>query len=577
MLSELTITNFAIIDRLQLALTPGLTVVTGETGAGKSIIIDAVSTLLGGRADPEFIRAGTEGARVEGIFELPSTLREELTSLLQEQGLEADEGKLILAREINRSGRNMCRVNGRAVPLTIFSQLGEQLVDIHGQSEHLSLLRIKEHLNFLDRYAELQAQRAAVAACVRELRQVRTELDRLQRDERELARRADLLQFQVNEIHAAALEPHEEADLLAERRLLSNAERLSTLANDAFQKLGGGSEERRSITDLLGQALRDLTELEKLDPKIAAQRQVVEEASYQLEDVARTLRAYRDGVEFNSVRLEAVEERLALIHGLTRKYGNSIPEVLSFAQQAAQELNDITHNEERVAELHEQETRLVAEAGARAAALSTARRAAGQRLATGVERELDELSMKNAQFVVNCQWKAEPNGLLVEGKRYTFDLSGIDNIEFLISPNVGEPPKPLVKIASGGETSRLMLALKVVLSAADQTPTLIFDEIDQGIGGRVGGIVGRKLWGLTAEHQVLCVTHLPQLACYGDTHLQVDKAEMEGRTVTRVRTLEGTERLEELSAMLGGPASKARLHNAEEMYKETLSVKAARA
>ena len=573
MLSELTITNFAIIDRIQLTLVPGLSVLTGETGAGKSIIIDAVSTLLGGRADAELIRAGTEGARVEGIFVLPPTLREELTPLLQEQGLQDDSGgELILAREINLSGRNVCRVNGRAVPLSVLAQLGERLVDIHGQSEHLSLLRVKEHLNFLDRYAGLQEQRAAVAEGVRALRRVREELASLHRDERELARRADLLQYQVHEIEDAQLLPDEEDELLNERKLLLNAERLSELSHSAYQTLAGG-EEQHTIADLLDSVLRDLTELERLDAQVAAQRQVVEETTYQLEDLARMLRSYRDGVEFNTVRLQAVEERLDLIHGLKRKYGGCIPEILRFAQEAARELHAITHNEERMAELEQEQARLVADVGAQAAALSAERRAAAERLSTGIERELDELSMKQAHFVVDIQWKEAEEGLLVEGKNYAFDLTGIDRVEFLISPNVGEPPNPLAKIASGGETSRLMLALKAVLSAADQVPTLIFDEIDQGIGGRAGGVVGLKLWGLTSEHQVLCVTHLPQLACYGDTHFQVDKAESEGRTVTRVRMLEGQERIEELAAMLGGPAGKTQLRSAEEMFQETLTVK----
>jgi DNA repair protein RecN (Recombination protein N) len=574
LLSELTITNFAIIDRVQLTLVPGLRVLTGETGAGKSIIIDAVSSLLGGRADAELIRAGTDGARVEGIFVLPPTLREELTPLLQEHGLPDESGgEMILAREMNRSGRNVCRVNGRAVPLSVLAQLGERLVDIHGQSEHLSLLRVKEHLNFLDRYAGLQEQRAAVAEGVRALRRVREELASLRRDERELARRADLLQYQVHEIEDTQLQPDEEDELLNERKLLLNAERLSELSHSAYQTLAGGSEEQHTIADLLDSVLRDLTELERLDAQVAAQRQVVEETSYQLEDLARTLRSYRDGVEFNTVRLQSVEDRLDLIHGLKRKYGGSISEVLRFAQEAARELHAITHNEERVAELEQEQARLVAEVGAQAAALSTARRAAAERLSASIERELDDLSMKQARFVVQTQWKEAEDGLLVEDKHYAFDLTGIDQVEFLISPNVGEPPKPLAKIASGGETSRLMLALKAVLSAADQVPTLIFDEIDQGIGGRAGGVVGLKLWGLTSEHQVLCVTHLPQLACYGDTHLQVDKAESEGRTVTRVRVLEGQERIEELAAMLGGPAGKTRLRSAEEMLRETLTVK----
>jgi len=573
LLSELTISNFAIIDHLRLTLSPGLNVLTGETGAGKSIIVDTVSMLLGGRADAEVIRSGTEGARIEGIFVLPPALRDELTAFLQEQGLDERGDTLILAREINRTGRNVCRVNGRAVTLGVFAQVGEHLVDIHDQGEHLSLLRVREHLNFLDRYGGLREQRAALADRVRTLRGVREELATLRRDERELARRADLLQYQVREIEDAQLQPGEEQELLAERKVLLNAERLSTQANTAFQKLGGGDEEQNTVVDMLNSVLRDLSELEKLDPKVSAHRKVVEEASYQLEDLARTLRSYRDGIEFNAVRLQTVEERLDLIHNLKRKYGNSIAEVLSFAQEAAQELHAITHNEERVVELEEEEARLVVEVGEQAAALSASRREAANGLESAVERELEDLNMKQARFVVDMSWKEADAGVLVEGERYAFDLSGIDRVEFLISPNVGEPPKSLAKIASGGETSRLMLALKTVLTTADEVPTLIFDEIDQGIGGRAGGIVGRKLWGLTPMHQVLCVTHLPQLACYGDVHYRVDKVQSEGRTVTRVQGLDEQSRVEELAAMLGGPRGKARRRSAQEMYDETLTIK----
>ena len=573
MLSELTISDLAIIDQLRLTFSPGLNVLTGETGAGKSIIIDAVSTLLGGRADAELIRSGTDGARVEGIFVLSPALQAEQAPFLQEQGL-ADQGDvLILTREINLSGRHVCRVNGRAVTLSVFTQLGERLVDIHGQSEHLSLLRVKEHLNFLDRYGGLGEKRAAVAEQVRALRRVRDELDGLRRDERELARRADLLQYQVREIRDADLDPAEEDNLLAERKLLVNAERLSALADGAFQKLDGGNEEQTSVVDLVAGVMRDLSELEKLDPQIGAHRKAVEEASYQLDDVAETLRRYRDSIEFNPVRLQTIEDRLDLIHTLKRKYGNSVAEVLRFAQEADKELYAITHNEERIAELEEEEARLVMEAGTNAAALSAARREAADRLASAVEQELDDLSMAQAHFVADIQWKEADDGLAVEGKRYAFDLSGVDQVEFLISPNVGEPPKPLVKTASGGETSRLMMALKTVLAHADEVPTLIFDEIDQGIGGRTGGIVGRKLWGLTSSHQVLCITHLPQLACYGDAHFKVDKVESGGRTLTRVQQLDEQSRVDELSAMLGGPPGQARQRSAQEMYAETLAVK----
>jgi DNA repair protein RecN (Recombination protein N) len=573
LLSELTIHDFAIIDQLKLRFAPGFSVLTGETGAGKSIIIDAVSNLLGVRADSDLIRSGSDGARVEGVFELPASMKAELKPLLEEHGLDDGGETLILTREINSSGRHVARVNGRAVTLAIFAEFGQRLVDIHGQGEHLSLLRVRQHLRFLDRYGGLQDPQLALEEQVRALRNVRAELSALRRDERELARRADLLQYQVTEIEDARLKTGEEEELLAERKLLLNAEQLSQLSDAAFRRLRGGSEERHATIDMLGAVLRDLAELEKLDAAAAPQRKLVEDISYQLEDLARELRSYRDRVEFNPVRLDLVQERLDLIHSLKRKYGDSIEQVQQFAERAAQELHDITHNEERIAELQREETRLISIAGALAAELSAARRGAAARLESAVEKELQDLNMVQARFAVDFRSKEDDDGLLVDGKRYAFDMTGIDRVEFLISPNVGEPPKPLAKIASGGETSRLMLALKAVLTSADEVPTLIFDEIDQGIGGRAGGIVGRKLWGLTPGHQVLCVTHLPQLACYGDLHLKVDKVQTDGRTVTRVEVLDGDGRLQELAAMIGGPAGEARQRSAQEMFNETLRVK----
>ena len=573
MLSELTIVDFAIIDKLKLRFLPGFSVLTGETGAGKSIIIDAVSNLLGVRADSDLIRSGSEGARVEGVFDLSAAMKAELQPLLEEHGLDDGSETLILTREINANGRHVARVNGRAVTLGVFAEFGQRLVDIHGQGEHLSLLRVRQHLRFLDRFGGLQGQQQALAEQVRALREVRAELSKLQRDERELARRADLLQYQVTEIDEARLKVGEEEELVSERKLLLNAEQLSQLSDTAFRRLRGGSEERHAAIDMLSAVLRDLTELEKLDASTGPHRQLVEEISYQLEDLARELRSYRDSVEFNPVRLDIVQERLDLIHNLKRKYGDSIEQVQGFAERAAQELHDIEHNEERIAELEQEETRLVAAAGALAAKLSAVRREAAARLESSVERELQDLNMVQARFAVDFRWNEAEDGLLVDGKRYAFDATGVDRVEFLISPNVGEPPKPLAKIASGGETSRLMLALKTVLTSADEVPTLIFDEIDQGIGGRAGGIVGRKLWGLTTGHQVLCVTHLPQLACYGDLHLKVEKEQTGGRTVTRVQVLDEPGRLQELAAMIGGPPGEARQRSAQEMFEETLRVK----
>ncbi len=581
MLAELAIHNFAIIDKLILTLSPGFNVLTGETGAGKSIIIDAVSLLLGGRADSSVVRTGADQARIEGVFVLGPAQREALRPILEELGIEDEGDALILARELGASGRSVSRINGRAVTVKALQEVGEHLVDIHGQSEHLSLLRVRAHVDLLDRYAGLAELRAQVAACVRELRHVRDQLAALRRDARELARRVDLLEFQVMEIKQAKLKPGEEEVLAQERILLTNAERLVELATGIYQALYEGDGEQRAALDLLSDALRDLAHLEKLDPRLADQRQAAETAVFALEDLAHAMRDYRDNIEYSPARLAQVEERLDLIFRLKRKYGESIPEILAFGERAAQELETVSHSEERIQALEAEEQARLAELAELAKELSAARHAASESLARAVEQELEELRMSRTRLQVSLERVEAADGVEIDGQRYAFDATGIDRVEFLISPNPGEPLRPLVKIASGGETSRLMLALKTVLTTADTTPTLIFDEIDTGIGGRVGEIVGRKLWGLTQfrvpgfesrvdseletrnserglRHQVICVTHLPQIAVYGDAHYQISKSVAGERTLTAAQMLDGETRVDEIMQMLGSSADAAR-------------------
>lgn len=581
MLSELTIRDFAIIDHLNLRFGAGFNVLTGETGAGKSIIVDAVSLLLGGRGDTTFIRSGTDRAHIEGVFQLDKESQDILNPLLAQDGLEGDDPAiLILARELRREGRNVCRVNGRAVTLTVLEGIGQNLVDIHGQTEHLSLMRVREHVDLLDRYGDLWPLRERVAAHVEELRGVRRDLAALRRDERALARRMDLLQFQVEEIGNARLEPGEDEDLLQERTRLANAEQLRELSDDAYRALYEAGEEQASAVDLLQMAARALANLSRLDASTAPWAESAETLGYQLEDLAQSLRDYRDEVEFNPRRLNQVEDRLLLIHNLQRKYGDTIADILAFGERARAELETIEHSEERIEELEAEEDRLLHEIGRLGTDLSARRREAGERLAAGIEAELEELSMARARFSVDLSWRDDPEGAFADGRRVAFDLSGLDRAEFLVAPNIGEPLKPLVRIASGGETSRLMLALKTVLAEADRTPTLIFDEIDAGIGGRVGSVVGRKLWGLSVspgdgrrQHQVLCVTHLPQLASYGDMHLQVSKGIVGERTVTAVRLLEGDDRALEIAGMLGAVTNQTEA-SAREMLSASKSEKA---
>ncbi|HNS50454.1 MAG TPA: DNA repair protein RecN [Anaerolineae bacterium] len=559
MLSDLTIRDLAIIDALQISFDPGFSVLTGETGAGKSIIIDAVSLLLGGRADADMVRVGAERALVEGTFVLDVETADRLRPLLEQEGLEGDSpGLLAIGREIRRGGRTICRVNGRAVSLRVLSSIGELLVDIHGQTQHLSLMRAREHVDLLDRFGGLWPLREQVGTLVRRLRGVRKELADLRQDERERAHRIDLLRYQVGEIESAHLRPGEDQELSVERVRLANAEQLSQAADEAYGTLYEGEDDRRSAIDLVQEATRAVAGLARLDPSNAALQTGLVSVADQLDDLARALRDYRDQIEFNPERLDQVEERLAVIHNLQRKYGDGIEGVLEFEAAARRKLETIEHSGERVAELEASEDGLLRAIGQSGADLSARRREASERLSGIIEAELDELSMARARFAVAMEWSDDPLGAIVDGRRVAFDLSGLDQVEFLIEPNVGEGLKPLVKIASGGETSRLMLALKTVLALADRTPTLIFDEIDAGIGGRIGAVVGKKLWALTVadggtqcRHQVLCVTHLPQLASYGDQHLQVAKGVSGERTVTRVRSLQGVDRQGEIASMLG--------------------------
>ncbi|MBM3131263.1 MAG: DNA repair protein RecN [Chloroflexi bacterium] len=581
MLAEIDITNFAIIEHLHLQFHRGFNVMTGETGAGKSIIIDAVGMLLGGRAQAEFVRADTAKARVEGTFALSNSARETIVPILDEIGIEHEDEALIITREIHREGRNTCRVNGRTVTMHTLQRIGEFLIDIHGQSEHLSLLRVREHVDFLDRYGNLWEQRARVAEQVKRLRAVRNEIKTLMVDAREAARRVDRLTYVVEEISDANLRIGEEEALKQERELLGNAELRANLADHAYRSLYGAGEDDKGAIDLLNEALQAVTGLEKYDAAVKSAREEAESAAAQADDLARSLRAYRDGVEHNPKRLAQIDERVDLIFRLKRKYGDTIEEIIKYGENAAAELATISHSEERTKELQQQETQLLKEIAARAGDLSRARREAGERLSREIEAQLQDLGMAKAKFGVALERADDANGPEVEGRRVAVDTTGIDRAEFLVSPNPGEPLKPLAKIASGGETSRLMLAMKSVLAVADNTPTLIFDEIDQGIGGRTGGIVGNKLWALTPtaqkistapRHQVICITHLPQIAAFGDAHFKIHKEIVGERTITKIDSLDNAARVEELAQMLGTATATTR-QNAEELLAEVKSQK----
>ena len=583
MLRLLSVTNFATIEQLEIELAPSFSVLTGETGAGKSVIVDALSLLLGGRADVGMVRSGARQSRVEGVFLLSDDISQKIKVALNEYEIDVGEEEIILAREVNPDGRNTCRVNGRIVPLRLVSTLAQHLVDIHGQNQHLSLLRVREHMDILDKYGGLWQLRTEVAEGARQLTEVRQELDRLREDEEELAQRVDFLKYQVGEINTANLRPTEDDDLTLERDRVANAERIITLSDHAYRALYDSFDRHESVMDLIGQVSKDLSQMEQLDPSLSQNLESVDALTHQVDELARALRSYRDGIEYSPDRLQELQERLDLINSLKRKYGNTIGEILAFGERASQELEKLYHSEERVEGLKSREMDLRRQVGKLAGQLSEARQHAAKRLADAIQEEVAGLALGHAQVLVDIRQSDSEDGVPVGTadpvpyaapslggesiRRLAFNGTGIDSVEFLISLNPGEPPRPLARIASGGEASRLMLAIKTILSTADQIPILVFDEVDAGIGGRVGSVLGQKLWSLSKSHQVLCVTHLPQIACYADHHAKVIKLASHDRTVTSVEVLDGEARVTELSQMLGSDSGATRT-NALEMLQQ---------
>ncbi len=573
MLTELRIQNFAIIDHLELDFGPGLIVFTGETGAGKSIIMESLDMLLGGRADATLIRSDADLARVEGTFKLSGPERAAAHEILKREDLLDEQNYVTLTREVRREGRSVARINGRTISLALMKELGEVLVDIHGQTEHLSLLNLHAHLGLLDRYANVESQLAAYRKTYQGLLAIRRELEELRAAQLDAERRTEMLTFQAEEIEASRLKPGEDEDLRKERDRLANAESLANLAQQALTVLDEGSSESPASTDLIGQVVQSLAKLAQID---GTQKALVEQSvtlEETLANLARDLRNYLEAIEFNPKRLEEVEERLDLIRRLERKYGGTIESTIAFAVDARKQLETISTAAGRISELETAESATLANLSGQALGLSQKRKESAEQMSKAIEAELDDLRMAAARFAVDFQTKPAADGIpLPDGTRLAFDGNGLDKVEFLVAPNPGEGLKPLVRIASGGETSRLMLALKNVLARADQVPTLIFDEIDQGIGGRVGGTVGEKLWHLGRAHQVFVITHLPQLAVFGDQHFQVQKVVEQNRTLTKVAKLTGEARTLELAQMLGA-VSEGTLRSAHDILQSAQAFK----
>ena len=553
MLRELVIENFALIDRLCLEFGSGFNVLTGETGAGKSIIIDTVSLLLGGRSSVEQIRAGAESAHIQGVFELED--RPDVFALLADWGIPlGDDGLLVIDREINQSGRNRCRMNAQTVTVLTLNKVGRLLVDIHGQHEHQSLFSAVSQREILDRFGgeALKIKADQVAAFYTKWQEIKTELNKLTMDEAEERHRVELIEFQLKEIEAAQLRQGEEEELDRERHLLAGAERLFTNVSEAYLMFYG-TEEETAVLDKLGAAIGGLTKAAEVDPQLQQWVETVSQVAAELEEVAREIRGYRDQIIFDPDRLNQVEERLDEIGKLKRKYGQGIPQILAYAAKLRQELTSLEDRTARQQALTDQYQQVEAELSVAVQALSALRRETAERLETAVTRELDEVNMGKTIFKIALdRIYDEQKGIMIDGGPVVVSKDGIDQIRFLVAPNPGEGLRPLAKIASGGELSRLMLVLKVILAEADQITTMVFDEIDTGIGGRTAQAVAEKLLLLGLSHQVVCVTHLPQIASMAHGHFYIEKQTQHERTVIKVRVLDHNERVEELARMLGG-------------------------
>ena len=548
MLRLLRITNLAIIDDLEIAFGPGLNVLTGETGAGKSIIFDALNLTLGARARGDLVRAETREAVVESAFALPRTSGGlAARALLEEAGVEVGEEELIARRRVAAAGGSRIYLNGALGTASLLSAVGERLVNIHGQHAHQSLLRPAGHLGLLDDFAGTTARRDALGGLLRKLRAAQEALGAHREGVRERARREDLLRFQVEELENAALRAGELAEIEAELPRLRNAERLESGAASLYARL---YEAEGAIVEKTGELRRELEGMSGLDESLRPLLEEAASAQAQLESLADALRDYAAGIARDPGRLEALETRRALIREMFRKYGSDEAQCLAFLEACREQLAAIADETGAEARLAGERDALRAQVAEAALALSEKRGRASRKLDSGMEKGLGELGLSGAKFRTLLSRQEDAAGFVqADGLRVAVRADGIDRAEFHFSPNPGEPPRPLSRVASGGELSRLMLALESVLRRADLIPTLIFDEVDAGIGGAVAEVVGRKLKGVSESHQVIVVTHLPQVASLGDRHFRIEKRVAGGRTLTKIKLLEGEDRVEEIARM----------------------------
>ena len=552
MLQELSIKDFAIIDEIQISFQPKMTVLTGETGAGKSIIIDALGLLAGGRGSTEFIRKGEKKAVIQGLFTLP---REANTyNILEEYGIDSEDGQIILQRDLYRGGRNICRINGMMVNLATLRKIGETLIDIHGQNEHQELMKPENHIDLLDEYdkktSELRNQYQVV---YQNYRKLKLSMEKKEADEKAWAQRLDMLNFQVKEIEEAGLKINEEDELVEEKNKLDNFQAIHDALELSYQILSG---EKIDVVGNLGNAMNELSDVSDLSENLQEINTKISDAFYSLEDAARDISDELDSMEWNGERLNEIEERLELIHQLKRKYGDTIEDILHYHIRIVKELREMENAEQNSEKQERQLSEALEKVKELAIKLSKQREKSAKKLEKMIHEQLSALYMDKAVFEVK---------FLNNSKLYS---KGIDKVEFYIQTNPGEEMGPLAKIASGGELSRIMLALKTIFSQKMGVTSIIFDEVDTGVSGRVAQAIAEKISQISNNSQVLCITHLPQVAAIADNHYYISKSVNDGRTETSLKELDEKQKIREIARMLSGSEiTELTLKHAEELIK----------
>lgn len=549
MLNHLSIRNVAVIDKLDINLHGGVSVLTGETGAGKSIIIDSINMILGDRANKELVRYGTDKAIVQAVFDAPKSV----INILEENDIDTEDDTIIITRQVTKEGKSVARINGMVVTLNILREISDRLINIHGQHDNQALLTPIRHITFLDAYADNEEYINEYKDILSKKREIEKKISSLEMDEQEKMQRIDLLEYQVEEIKKASLEKGEEDDLREQRDIYTNAEQITKSVNEAYMNLYEG-DEIQSAYDGISIAVNEISQISDLNPQLKSIYDTLNEIMYSLEDTAHEIKEFGETVEFDEQTLNDIEERLDLISRLKRKYGNSIEEILEYLKKAESELNDIKLSDEKTNELKEELESVTNELKAKGMALNERRTSAAKILEENIEKSLHELNMEKSKFKVNI----ENDG--------TFYDNGMDKVEFLISTNPGEPLKPLVKIASGGELSRVMLAIKSILADSDGVDTMIFDEIDTGVSGKAAMSIAKKLAVIAENKQVICITHLPQLTAMADNHYLIQKNTDGEMASTTLKELDEEGRELELARIIdGGEVTELALSHAKQM------------